>query len=34
MMESFAVINTELSTLAINLKAIEEDRLKQAQVID
>ena len=32
MMESFAVINTELETLAINLKTVEDDRLKQAQV--
>jgi hypothetical protein len=31
MMNSFSVINTELSTLAINLKAVDEERLKQAQ---
>ena len=30
-MSSFSVINTELSTLAINLKAVDEERLKQAQ---
>ncbi len=32
MIDSFAVISTELSTLALNLKALEEERLKQAQV--
>lgn len=31
MMESFAVINAELSTLSVNLKAVREDRLKQAE---
>ena len=30
-MNSFNVINTELSTLAINLKAVDEERLKQTQ---
>ena len=32
MIDSFAVINTELSSLAFNLKAAEEERLKHVQV--
>ena len=32
MMESFAVINTELSALALNLKAVDEDRQTKAAV--
>lgn len=31
MMDSFGVIKTELSTLAVNLKAVDEERNKQAQ---
>lgn len=31
MKDSFSVMNTELSTLAVNLKAAEEDRFKQAE---
>lgn len=32
MMDSFAAINVELSNLANNLRAVEEDRFKQAEV--
>lgn len=32
MLDSFSVMNTELSTLAINLKTAQEDRFKQAEV--
>ena len=32
MRDSFSVMNTELATLAMNLKAAEEDRFKQAEV--
>ena len=31
MLDSFSTVNTELSTLAVNLKAAEEDRFKQAE---
>ena len=31
MMDSFGVIKTELSTLAVSLKAVDEERNKQAQ---
>ena len=33
MIDSFAVINTELSSLAFNLKAAEEERLKHVEVL-
>jgi hypothetical protein len=32
MLDSFSVMNSELATLAINLKAAEDDRFKQAEV--
>lgn len=32
MLDSFSVMNTELSTLALTLRAAEEDRFKQAEV--
>ena len=32
MNDSFSLINAELSTLAVNLQALEGERLKQAQV--
>lgn len=32
LLDSFGVMNTQLSTLAVNLRAAEEERVKQAQV--
>lgn len=32
MMDSFAAINVELSNLASNLRTVEEDKVKQAEV--